>query len=207
MVKTIVKSGHSIFEDCFSILLAVVMFSVGIVFFKESGLVAGGTSGLALILAYITDLSFGAWFIITNAPFFILSFVRMGLRFTMFTLLSVLLVSYFVDHYDLVLSLTINNKLFASLISGTFIGVSLIILFRHRSSMGGLGVLALFLQDNFNISAGKVSLSVDVVLMTTAFFLFDIETVIYSAISLFIVSFILMINHKEGRYTPNTRKK
>ena len=69
MAKKTIQSGHTLIEDIISILIAVIMFTIGALIFKESQLIASGTTGLSLILTYKTDIGFGTWFSIVNAPF------------------------------------------------------------------------------------------------------------------------------------------
>ena len=203
MTNKIVSSGHSLIEDIFSITQAILVFSVGVLFLQSAGLIGGGTTGLSLILSYTTDYSFGFWFVAVNAPFFLLALFRMGIKFTVMTIMSIIGVSLTVEYLNTVINLNIEYKIISAVLAGLFIGIGLLILYRHRSSMGGLSILGLYMQDNFKISAGKFQLFVDFVLIMIAFYLFDIYTVIYSAIALIILNIELIVNHKEGRYSPN----
>ena len=41
------------------------------------------------------------------------------------------------------------------------IGVGLLILFRHRASLGGFNILCLWLQERYGLSAGKIQMGMD----------------------------------------------
>ena len=206
MVKKTIQSGHSLIEDIVSILIAVIMFTIGTLIFKESGLIASGTTGLSLILTYKTDIGFGTWFSIVNAPFFILAFMRMGLKFTILTIFSIISVSLLMDYSHIAIEIKSYNKFLSAIIGGVIIGLGMLIMFRHRSSMGALSILGMYLQDLKIIKAGKFMLTVDMTIMVISFYLFDIETVLASTLTLIISNGILIMNHKEGRYSPNKTK-
>ena len=53
---------HTPLEDAAAILTGVLLVSVGVILFKQAGLVTGGMAGLAFALDYATDWSFGLWF-------------------------------------------------------------------------------------------------------------------------------------------------
>jgi len=46
------------------------------------------------------------------------------------------------------------NLVYAAVFGGFAMGVGLLILFRHRASLGGVNILALFLQERFGLRAG-----------------------------------------------------
>ena len=46
MTKEKIQSGHALIEDIISISIAVIMFTIGALIFKESQLIASGTTGL-----------------------------------------------------------------------------------------------------------------------------------------------------------------
>ncbi|MCV5604482.1 YitT family protein, partial [Escherichia coli] len=85
----------------------------------------------------VTGISFGLLFFGINLPFYALAWLRMGPRFTFNTFVSVAAVSYMTDHLNGVLQIGKIEPLYAALIGGTLIGMGLLIMFRHKSSLGG----------------------------------------------------------------------
>ncbi len=51
---------------------------------------------------------------------------------------------------------------------GVITGPGLIVLFRHCASLGGIGILAVYLQDNTLLRAGWVQLGFDILLFGLA---------------------------------------
>ncbi|MGL5609230.1 MAG: YitT family protein, partial [Aeromonas veronii] len=154
MDNTSIRTAHPIYEDVLALLTAAGFVSLGIFLFHQVGLLTGGTAGLALLLQKVTGISFGLLFFGINLPFYALAWLRMGPRFTFNTFVSVAAVSYMTDHLNGVLQIGKIEPLYAALIGGTLIGMGLLIMFRHKSSLGGFNILALFIQDRFGIRAG-----------------------------------------------------
>ncbi len=61
------------------------------------------------------------------------------------------------------------DPLLGACLGGLMLGFGLLALFRHRSSAGGIGILAVYLQDRFGWRAGLTQLCVDLVVLVTAF--------------------------------------
>ena len=194
------SSSHSLFEDLLALICAGVFVALGIVLFKSQGLLTGGAAGIALLGSHATDISFGTLFFLVNLPFYTLAWTQIGKRFTLNTFIAVSLVSFLSEHMDKVFVIDHIHPAFASLLAGMLVGVGLLIMFRHKSSLGGFGILAFYLQQRFNIRAGKLQLSLDVLILLIAATYFSFELLIYSLIGAVIMNLVLAANHKPGRY-------
>ncbi|GGO70419.1 YitT family protein [Bowmanella pacifica] len=192
--------AHKIYEDAIALLVASLFVAIGVLFFKTTGLVTGGTSGMALIGAYLSPAGFGVWFFVLNLPFYFLAWRELGPRFTFNTFLAVSLVSVLTDYLHLALSIDKVHPLFAVIAGGGLIGTGLLILFRHQASLGGVGILAYYLQQKYKLRAGTFQLVVDCLILAVAAFCFDWTAVIYSVLGAVIINMLLTINHKPGRY-------
>ena len=80
------------------------------------------------------------------------------------------------------------------------IGNGMLIMFRHVSSLGGVGILALYLQDRFKLSAGYVQMSVDVAIVCIGFFMVSLPILAYSVFGALVINQVISLNHKPGRY-------
>lgn len=194
------QNQHSLTEDLFALVTASALVSLGVFFLKAANLLAGGTTGLALILAELSNISFGFWFFLANIPFYYLAWNYVGKRFTINTFISVSIISFCADHLSSVLQFQSIDPIYASVIAGLLIGTGMLVMFRHSSSLGGFGILSLYLQQKFNIPAGKTMMTVDLIIMAISFFIISIKLVILSAVAVAFVSFVLILNHKPYRY-------
>lgn len=185
-------SRHRLHEDIFAMLIGTMLVSLGIAFYAQVTLTTGSTAGLALLLQYIT----GA----INLPFYVLAVLRMGWPFAIKTFVCVGLVSYFTAHIPAWLDIGSIDPLFAALVGGGLIGLGILSLFRHKASVGGINVLALFLQENFGVRAGYFQLGVDAIILLAAFFMLPFDRVVYSILGALIMNMIIALNHRPGRY-------
>ena len=191
---------HTLLEDALAFLLGTAMCALGVVFLTHLGLITGQTAGLAVLGSYLTGWSFGWVFFVVNLPFWVLALVRMGLRFTIKSVIAVTMLSIFAEALPSVLQFDQVSPPVGAALAGASIGMGLLALFRHGASLGGVGVLALFLQDRFGIQAGWVQLAFDVALFGAAFFALNPVLVIWSLLGAVIVNLIVAVNHRKDRY-------
>ncbi|WP_432455836.1 MULTISPECIES: YitT family protein [unclassified Agarivorans] len=191
---------HNLLEDGLALLIGSLMVSLGLFFFKQTQLLTGGTAGLALLSSQFFKLSFGQIFLLINLPFFILGFAKMGKSFTFRTVACVLLVSLFTDYMHLVLSVSHIERSYASLCGGFLIGTGMLILIRHKGSLGGVNILALYLQQRFNIRAGQVQMGLDIMIVAASYFLVPLSVLLWSIVGAVALNIVISLNHKSGRY-------
>ena len=193
-------SRHKLHEDIFAMLIGTMLVSLGIVLYAQVTLTTGSTAGLALLLYYGTGLPFGWLFFAINVPFYVLAVLRMGWPFAIKTFACVGLVSFFTAHIPEWLDIASIAPLYAALLGGGLMGLGILSLFRHKASVGGINILALYLQDNFGIRAGYFQLGVDAVILLAAFFVLPLDRVFYSILGALVLNLIIGFNHKPGRY-------
>jgi len=192
---------HSLFEDAQGILIGTLLAALGLTFFKSTGLLIGGTAGLAFLGQYATIFSFSEVFFVINLPFYYLSYRQLGLAFTVKTFISVLLLSIFVEYAPAFMRFEFLDPLYAALIGGLLVGAGLLGLFRHQASLGGLAILAQYLSQKYGISIGKFQMVVDCIVVVLAFFLVDWYAIALSIVGAVSYNLILVVNHKPGRYS------
>lgn len=120
----------------------------------------------------ILPLTFGVLYFLSNCPFYLLAWKRFGARFAFNSAISGALVSIFADHLAMLITLEKVNVVYCAVAGGLLMGLGMLILFRHRSSLGGFNVLCLFIQDRFGISVGKSQMAIDGLILLASFFLF-----------------------------------
>ena len=191
---------HTHPEDALAIVSGTLLISVGIAFFTTAGLLTGGTAGLAFLLHYATGIGFGPLFFVLNLPFYWLAWRKLGRAFTVKTFIAVALLSALTTLQPRLLAFASLQPVYAALVGGLITGTGFLILFRHRCSLGGIGVLALWLQDRFGWRAGKVQMGVDCAVVLLALFSIEPIRVLYSILGAVALNIVLAINHRPGRY-------
>ncbi|ACT05584.1 protein of unknown function DUF161 [Dickeya chrysanthemi Ech1591] len=193
--------SHTLLEDVLALLIGTLMVSFGVILLRQAGALTGGTAGMAFLLHYATRLSFGTAFFLLNLPFYYLAIRRMGWPFTLKTFCAVALVSLFSDLHPLFIHFDHLQPIYATLFGNLVMGLGFIVLFRHRASLGGVNILALYLQDKSGIRAGKFQMAVDVSIVLTSLFVVSIPMLIASVLGAAALNLIIAMNHRPGRYT------
>jgi uncharacterized membrane-anchored protein YitT (DUF2179 family) len=191
---------HSLLDDAQGIAYGSTMAAFAIVLLTHLGLITGQTAGLAVLISYATGWGFGPVFFAVNIPFYYLGYRRMGLAFTVKTFVAVGLLSLLSLWLPEQISFGQVNPWVGAVIFGFISGSALLALFRHGASLGGIGILGLYLQDRFGWRAGWVQLGFDLVLFTIALFLLDPLAVAISFVGAVVVNLVIAINHRRDRY-------
>lgn len=191
---------HTVLEDAQALVIGTLFISFAVLLFNQAGLLTGGTAGLAFLVHYGTGISFGKVFFALNLPFYWLAWRRMGRAFTLKTFAAVALVSLLADWHPHFVRLESLDPLYAGIMGGLLAGAGFLILFRHRASLGGVGILALYLQESRGWRAGRVQMAVDCVIVAAAFATMEPLRVVYSLAGAVALNLILAVNHRPGRY-------
>ncbi|HBV77348.1 MULTISPECIES: YitT family protein [Vibrio] len=192
---------HSKKEDGIALIVGSFMVALGVFFLSSAQLLTGGTAGLALLLSQLSLLSFGTLYFFINLPFYALAWQRFGRQFAMNSLLSGALVSLFADNLHYVIQFNLINDLFCAVAGGLLIGIGMLILFRHRSSLGGFNVMCLLIQDRTGISVGKTQLILDCSIVLASLLFVSGWIIALSILGAIILNITLTMNHKPARYT------
>jgi len=191
---------HSLVEDVFGLVTGTFVASLGIFLLKTAHAVTGGTAGLSLLLSYATGISFGVLYFLTNLPFLALAVRSKGWDFTLRTLVSIAMVSGFAYLHPLMFPGLQLNPVYATLVGNLLAGVGMLMVFRHRSSLGGLNTLALILQEKVGWRAGYVQMAMDVTIILAALTVVPPGNVLLSAAGAVVLNIVLALNHRPGRY-------
>lgn len=191
---------HTLWEDIQGLGLGIFLCSLGVHILTTVGLITGQTAGIAVILSYLTGYSFGVMFFLVNLPFYWIAYRRLGVEFTVKSLISVSVMSLLTELLPSWMSFDQVDPALGAIAFGATVGIGLLALFRHNGSMGGLGVVALLVQDKTGFKAGWVQLITDAVIFSVALSLFPTQVVIYSLLGAVTLNLVITFNHRRDRY-------
>ena len=197
---TLPPSRHKPHEDIQALLTGTLFVALGVVMFRHTGLITGGTAGLAFLLHYATGWNFSLVFFAINLPFYGLAFQRMGWVFTLKTFAAVALLAVFVQWVPQGITFAALSNGFAAVTGGLLMGAGMLMLFRHRASLGGFNVLVLYLQERFGWRAGHVQMAFDCAIVLAAMAVVDWTQILWSVLGAVVLNMTLAINHRPGRY-------
>lgn len=176
--------------------LGVLLLSVGVYFFKiPNGFSPGGVSGIGTILGKITpNVSPSVWIMIINILLLFVGFIVLGKGTggktvycsMMFSLLTVLFERF------IPLSHPISNQPFLELCYAMLLSaLGSALMFDKGASSGGTDIVALILKKHTSMNVGKALLAVDSLIAVSSFFVFDIQTGLFSLLGLFAKAFLV----------------
>lgn len=191
---------HGPLADAQGVVFGAAMGALGIVLLAHLGLVTGQVAGIALLVAMATGWSFGAVYLALNLPFLWLAWTRMGPGFTLKTLIAVGLVAVFTTLQPRLVNFGAVDPVVGVALAGMMCGSGLLALFRHRASLGGIGVLSVLLQDRFGLRAGYTQMGVDACVFAAALFLLPLKAVLLSLLGAAVMNAFIAINHRRDWY-------
>ncbi|ACI53498.1 uncharacterized membrane-anchored protein YitT (DUF2179 family) [Rhizobium leguminosarum] len=191
---------HAPIEDVQGIFSGSLVAALGLYVLASAGLLTGSTAGVAFLLHYAFGVNFGLAFFLLNLPFFWLSWKRLGMAFTIKTFIAIGLTSVLSDVQSRFFSISSIHPAWAALLGGLLLGFGVLALYRHRASLGGVGILGVYVQERFGIRAGLVQLAIDLCVLAAAFFVTTPPVVFYSVLGAVVLNLFVAINHRADRY-------
>lgn len=177
------------------VLLGSISASIAInLFYKSGGLYSLGITGLSMIVSNQleqTTFNFGMsfWMIILNLPLMILSVKTLGKRFTVHTILSIVMVSILVRIIPEVILL--KDVLLNVLVGGIFFGIGVTLTLKSGGSMGGTDILSLYFSFRRELSIGQLALMMNAFVALLAGLQANVEVALYTVMASFISSTII----------------
>ncbi|MFP4084584.1 MAG: YitT family protein [Desulfonatronovibrio sp.] len=176
---------------CLGILtVAALVMAVGINGIAvHQEFIAGGFSGLSLLLYYVTGfLSPGIWLMLLNIPVFAVAFLMVSRRFFVYSLYCLTATALFLEVIKL--ELPIGDPLLAALSYGVLLGAGIGISLRSFGSTGGLDIIGVILYQKFNLRIGQSGFFFNLLLFGFAFLFMETDLVLYSLASVFVTAMV-----------------
>lgn len=168
----------------FGSFLTAIAFQV---FLLPNNIVSGGVSGLSIVANDLFGFDPAIFQYSINIPLLILSFVVLGKAAGYKSILGSLLLPFFlmfIGHFPA----ATFDPLLAAVFGGGLTGLGLGIVFRAKASTGGTSIIVQILYQFLHLQLGLSTMIVDGFVIMIALLAFDVETVMYSLIALFIIS-------------------
>lgn len=175
------------------ITLGAAFSSAGIsLFLAPSDIVAGGISGIGIIVHGLVGFPIGAFIIIVNIPILILGSRLLGKGFFTKTAYGTLMLSVFTDILAYFPPVT-QDKLLCAAFGGALCGTGMGLIFLIGATTGGVDVLAKLLHRVVPaLDVGKCLFVIDfVIIFSSAIVFSDINLSLYGVISLLISTYLI----------------
>ncbi|MBN2384017.1 YitT family protein [bacterium] len=191
MIRRFDMLTYNIWWNLFLISLGTAIYSAGLKgIVIHHGFVPGGIFGFSMLLYYLTPvISAGIIYFLLNIPLFVLGWLHVSKRFFYYSLYAMVFASL---SYELLeMDFGIKDQLYAAIAAGGICGFGVGLVLRTLGSNGGLDVVAVILNQKFNIGIGKTYFVYNVVLFGTCLVFIEADLVIASLILVFMTSVVL----------------
>lgn len=181
-------------KSYFFVLAGSVIVSLGVnLFLIPNKIAAGGVTGLATVIYYLTGMPVGTVMLLLNIPLFLLGVKILGKSFGIKTLFATFALSLAIDILHPLLSRLTDDLLLASVFGGVLVGFGLGLVLRQDASTGGTDLGAKILHKLIAyISVGQLLLILDSCIVLSAALVFrNYELGLYATITLFITSRVI----------------
>lgn len=162
-------------------------------FYEPNSVVTGGSAGIGQIINEITPINISCFILIFSAITQVLSFITLGLKKSLKTLLGVILVPIFMEFSSVFLNYVdfTNGSLFLTVVIGAVLmGFSNGIILKSGFSLGGFQTIYQIIYKYLRISIGKSSLMINGIIIFISGFLVGFDKVLYAIIGLYVSSIV-----------------
>lgn len=180
-------------RDWFCLIAGTALMAIGAEgFFEHADLVAGGITGIGIMLDEWTSMKFGVhvplWFvnIAGNAPLFLLAWKAKGRMFVGRSVLTAVLFSLML-YVEELFPLYSSDPLLAAVFGGTALGIGLGLVLSVDSTTGGVELAATLLNMKFrSVSVPRFIFILDAVIILAGIGFFGVEMGLYAILAVFV---------------------
>ena len=197
------KSSNILVEIKNYAVITVCLFIIALgwtAFLIPNNMLGGGVNGIATIVYWVTGLSTGYTIFAFNAILILFSIKILGWRFGVKTIYCIAVMAFFFSLLQNVLGdvPVISDKFLAAIIGGGIGGFANGIIFLAGGSTGGVDIITMVVNKYRNISLGRFTLAMNLVIIGSSFFVFQdlevlqrVELIIYSLVGNFVSSYCM----------------
>ena len=188
------------------IVVAAVLYSLGINFFVKSGnLFPGGYSGLSRLISqpaemyFGLNISFSVIYFTLNAITAVVVWRMIGHKFVIYSFLFFALSALFTAIIPEVP--VTDDMLLVSVFGGLVSGISIGIVLRNNASSGGTDFIAIVLSQKLNRPTWNLIMGANAVILVLAGILFGWNKALYSIIYQYVSTQVVSTMHQRYKFT------
>jgi len=163
------------------------------VFLIPARITGGGLTGVSSLLYYAFELHIGATYLIINGLLIVLSIRFLGKSFGLKTIFATAVLSLFLSLLEGIVTEPIVDEHFMSaVVGGILAGAGVGLAISQGGSTGGTDIIAMMINKHKNISPGKILLYLDIIIISSSFFVFQsIEKMVYGYVSMAVTAYTI----------------
>jgi uncharacterized membrane-anchored protein YitT (DUF2179 family) len=181
---TLLKNSGMIFFGAFIYAIGLRMFIL------PNGLFDNGTTGISVMIHYITHFPLGILFIILNVPFFILGYKLIGRTYFILTILALGSLSLITEALNIFIrnnfDYITHDILLASIFGGILLGLGVGLIIKSGGALDGIETLSIIFSRKIGFTIGEIAFFLNIFILFLGGLLFSIDKFMYSFISYFV---------------------
>ncbi len=180
--------------NLFQIVLGNILIAFAIsTLVYENNIIAGGVSGIGIVLNHYLGLSTTISVYIINVVLFFLGFIFLGKTFALTSLISSFLFPFMLSFFEgnMIFHGYLNDPLLACVLAGCLNGIGIGLVLRSNASTGGTDVIALLVNKMTHVPVHVVLNIVDIIILVLQFTFNDTTHVIYGIVTVMLTSTML----------------
>lgn len=179
---------NSYFFTTMVTLVGCFFYALGLnLFFVPHQFIAGGFTGIAMIIYYLAGFPIGVTNILLNIPILLLSLRFMGRFYTVMTVVGTIAISLIIDATAPLSAWPgVKDPLIAAISGGVLLGTGCGILYRYNSNSGGLDVIGAIVKKYYNLEIGYVVFALNCLIVAVSGLFFSVETTISTLVAMYI---------------------
>lgn len=193
-------------EDYLFITFGLLLYAFGwTAFLLPYEISSGGLTGVSALIYYVTGWEMQNSYLIMNAFLLIAAVKVLGIKFCIKTIYAVLTLTVMLWAMQRILLyaagegvtklprfLGEDQDFMAVIIGSSMCGMGLAQCFLHQGSTGGVDIIAAMVNKYRNISLGRVLLYLDIVIVSSCYFVFhDWRRVVFGFSEMFVCNMVL----------------
>lgn len=173
-------------KKVFIVLISAILNGIAMnLFLIPANVYASGFTGVAQLLSSITGgaISTGVLLFVLNIPVTILAWFKVGRSFTIYSFISVALMTFFLEVIPVVQVSEdiLLNAVFGGVIAAVGVGLTL----KWGASTGGMDIIAMVLSRMQDRPVGTYFFTLNAVIILSAGFLYGWEKALYTLVALY----------------------
>lgn len=185
------EKTRKLIQKYITILVGSAIFAAGLEFFLiPNNILDGGVVGISMILQNYIKVPLGLFIVLFNIPFLYLGYKQIGRRFTLASLVGIILMSVFTSLFHQYPPL-INDPFLACIFGGIVLGLGVGLVIKAGGTLDGSEMFSIFATKKLPVSVGEMVLGINVIIFLIAGFVFSWESALYSMITYFIAAKVM----------------
>ncbi|MHA5220039.1 YitT family protein [Dysosmobacter sp. Phy] len=170
------------------ILGGCVLYALSMVWFLDPvHIIPGSVTGIAVVTKALFGIPIGALNLVINVPLVLIAVFFLGKKLLVYTVITVVLTSVFIDWWAVLPPLT-EDMLLASVFGGVVMGIGLGMILKGGATTGGTTVVGRLVVRRYpNLPIGTILLIGDFIIITVGSILLqDWDLFLYSVLDLYV---------------------